>query len=59
MYQSTETVNRLWIHQEDCCVKSGRFLQDLFSAVVSVLQQLVLEANFCNEAGIAECEICH
>jgi hypothetical protein len=53
-----DTAGRLPAVSDSDCVKSGRFLQDLFLAVVSVLQQLVLEANFCNEAGIAECEIC-
>jgi hypothetical protein len=42
-----------------CCVTSGHFLLDLFSAVVSLLQYFVLEAKFCNEAGIVEHEICH
>jgi len=40
-------------------VSGGNFLQDLFSVVVSLLQYFVLEAKFCNEAGIVECEICH
>jgi len=64
-FKCTEKANRLWKQQEDlqylirCVLEVEISYRICFQRLFCLLQCLVLEAKFCNEAGIDECEICH